>query len=244
MEIQNILTGNEKIVVTGDCSFNIATQLLVPFLYHHNGKKQVKYIEVDDINDLTGFFKESKIITSEKVKVDNDVDLSMIMSNVGNAVINLGNTSRDSLNVIKAIGDNRDFEEVYWFIPLRTGKDDAQKALSTYFKIQDIYADYKEKPRIIFVLCGNRKADEKYIESIFHYFFDSSSVKLDFVLKNEILKEDFKYIFYYENSFCINHSMMHKEICLKLRKKSIPDMKSYVKFIKSRFSKIEEFIKK
>lgn len=195
MKVTNILNGNEKFVVAsgkgGVGKTTAAVQLLAPFLYHHNGGKKVKYIEVDDVNESTEFFTESNIISSEKISVKNEEDLSLAMTDLGNAVIDLGGNSA-SYEIIGAIGESRDFQDIYWVIPLGTGKDDAKKALSTFMKIQDIYKNYSEKPKITFILNGG--VDEEDLELDFAYFFGSDWMDLDFVLKDELPTESFKYI--------------------------------------------------
>lgn len=202
-----ILTGNEKIVVCqrkgGVGKSTYASQVVAPFLFTHNGGQKVKYIEVDDANKSAKLYDNSEIITGEKIPVSNSLDLSLAMQRSGNVIVDVGgNTTTDK--VIKNIGENEDFEDLSWIIPLDASKDGAQNALKTYTLILDAYEDSDFEPKILFVLNGSSKVfeklnndDEESLKLEFALFFGSEWMKLDFALVN-FLKDEHRnnYVFF------------------------------------------------
>lgn len=180
------LSGNEKLVIVttkgGVGKSTFASQVLVSFLYAHNGGKKVKYIEIDDENKSANLFAESEIMLGQKIPVEKSIDISVAMTKNENVVIDIGGNNVAS-TVIKSIGENEDFDNVFWFIPVDTGKISVQNALNTYLNIMEIYTASSDEPKIMFVLNGSSGVESKELEDLkmeFAYYFGSDWMELDF----------------------------------------------------------------
>ena len=193
--MKKVLAGHEKMIVAtgkgGVGKSTFASQVLVPFLYAHNGGLPVKYIEVDDMNKSATLYENSEIMIGTKIAVSNDLDLSLAMNSNENLVIDVGGNIATDI-VVKNIGQNEDFDNVFWVIPLDTGKDSAQNAMKTYSLIKDCYSVADEEPKILFVLNGASDVEDKEIEDLrmeFSFYFGSDWMDLDLSLKDFLSKE-------------------------------------------------------
>lgn len=194
--MKKVLTGHEKMIVAtgkgGVGKSTFASQVLVPFLHAHNGGSPVKYIEVDDMNKSATLYENSEIMIGTKIAVSNDLDLSLAMNSDENLVIDVGGNIATEI-VIKNIGQNEDFNNLFWIIPLDTGKDSAQNVIKTYSLIKDCYSVADEEPKILFVLNGASDVEEKEIEDLrmeFSFYFGSDWMELDFSVESFLKKEE------------------------------------------------------
>ena len=197
---KKVLSTKEKVVVTsgkgGVGKSTYSSQVVAAFLHSFNGGKKVKYIEVDDANKSANLYENSNILSGEKIPVSKDLDLSLAMQSNENVVIDIGGNKTTEI-VIKNIGENEDFDDVSWVIPLDRSKDGAQNAFKTFSQIMDIYEDSQSVPKILFVLNGSSnilEKDPQELEQEFAYFFGSEWMKLDFILRDNLPKA-------YQNSY-------------------------------------------
>lgn len=194
-KIKKILTGNEIVIIPqtkgGVGKTTTATQVVAPFLFMNNGGKKVRYIEVDDLNKGSDIFTDSEVFSSEKIAVDDKFSISDVMTSSEvenqNIILDLGG-SLTTKTVIKGIGYNEDFDNVFWIIPLGDGKEDAQNAVDTYAQIREIYkksVSGSRTPKTMFVLSKAVSSDERQLGKQFWHFFGSDWHDVDFVVKDE-----------------------------------------------------------
>ncbi|MGD9554419.1 MAG: hypothetical protein AB7D96_02245 [Arcobacteraceae bacterium] len=231
------ITINEKFI-TIDSSKNsfVSTQLLVPFLSWLKGKP-IKYIRVDDVDDAKKeplfVFEDSKIVfESTPLHLKDGIELSMQMTEKAEAVFNA------SSKIVQSIGENEDFNNVFWFIVIDyPTKENATRAFEVYKSIYKIYENIDNyKPAIMFILndCNIDNKTVAELEMEFCYIFGNSWMDLDFILKENIPANDFNFIIFPASTYYLNLSTAYKKLFVELDS-IIPDLRGrellYTQFI-------------
>ena len=125
----------------------------------------VRLIEIDDENKDCVTFAKSDCLKTEVLSTSkiSSLDELFIEEEGEDILLDIGGnkTSTIFLQEVKKLGE---FENVIWFIPLRSGEQDNQNALDTYYRITDM----DKEANIIFVLSDVRSDDLEYE---FLYFF-------------------------------------------------------------------------
>ena len=154
-----------------------STQILAPYLYIKNGKKQkINLIEFDDENADSLSFENSEILTPKRIKIDgNDLD-SALTDNVlefENVILDIGGnkTTTFVINSLIDSGIINAFDLIV--IPLTDGEQDSVNAINVYKKIRENNEDSK----IIFAL--SRVNNSYDLEMQFLDFFGDKKGRLD-----------------------------------------------------------------
>ena len=142
----------------------------------------VQLIEIDDENKDCVTFAKSETLKTQMLSTSKipTLDELFIEEEGEDILLDIGGnkTSTIFLEEIKKVGE---FESVIWFIPLRSGEQDNQNALDTYYRI--IAMDKVAK--VIFVLSDVRSDDLEYE---FLYFFGNEFLNTPMA----IMKQGFK----------------------------------------------------
>lgn len=145
----------------------------------------VRLIEIDDENrDCVTFAKsntlKTQMLSTSKIPT---LDELFIEEEGEDILLDIGGnkTSTIFLEEIKKVGE---FENVIWFIPLRSGEQDNQNALDTYYRI--IAMDKEAK--VIFVLSDVRSDDLEYE---FLYFFGNEFLNTPMAIMNQGFKVNY-----------------------------------------------------
>jgi len=140
----------------------------------------VQLIEIDDENkDCVTFAKsdtlKTKMLSTSKIHT---LDELFIEEEGENILLDIGGnkTSTNFLQEVKKMGE---FEKVIWFIPLRSGEQDNQNALDTYYRITEM----DKQATIIFVLSDVRSDDLKYE---FLYFFGNEFLNTPMAIMKQV----------------------------------------------------------
>ena len=144
--------------------------------------KTVQLIEIDDENrDCVTFAKsdtlQTQMLSTSKIPT---LDELFIEEEGEDILLDIGGnkTSTIFLEEVSKVGE---FEKVLWFIPLRSGEQDNQNALDTYYRITAM----DKEAKVIFVLSDVRSDDLEYE---FLYFFGNEFLNTPMA----IMRQDFQ----------------------------------------------------
>jgi len=144
--------------------------------------KTVQLIEIDDENrDCVTFAKsdtlQTQMLSTSKIPT---LDELFIEEEGEDILLDIGGnkTSTIFLEEVSKVGE---FEKVLWFIPLRSGEQDNQNALDTYYRITAM----DKEAKVVFVLSDVRSDDLEYE---FLYFFGNEFLNTPMA----IMRQDFQ----------------------------------------------------
>ncbi len=141
---------------------------------------EVRLIEIDDENEDSVTFAKSDTLKTEIIPTAkiSTLDELFIDEDSKDIIVDIGGnkTSTDFLKEMKKLDE---FENVVWFIPLRSGEQDNQNALDTYNRI----AEMDENCKVIFVLSDARTNDPEYE---FLYFFGNEFLDTEMAIMKQV----------------------------------------------------------
>lgn len=139
-----------------------ANQILSSYLYHLNNTP-VQLIEIDDENNDSAIFSQSKILQTKSLPTAKIKEIDEIFISEEDIILDIGGnkTATLFLDEMRKLGE---FENIRWFIPVGQGVQDNANALDTYHAIKELDTN----ALIIFVLSNVRTDDLKWE---FMYFF-------------------------------------------------------------------------
>jgi hypothetical protein len=167
-----------------------AMQVIAPYLYQRH-QKQIKYIEIDDENQDSNTFGQTKIVNRSilpTIKL-NELDELILMDDNHEVVVDVGGNkiTRQVLQELEKVGT---FDNIKWVIPIGDGELDAKNAIKTFELISAV--DSKVEQNVIFVLSRAVSMDQDYIEEQFINFFGHAYLGSENAIINQI--KDAKYI--------------------------------------------------
>jgi len=172
------------------------SQIAAAYVLRNND--HVRLIEIDDENKDSVTFAKSDTIKTEIIPTSKISSIDEIFINEGEDDILLdigGNkTSTAFLQEMKKLNE---FNNVVWFVPLRSGEQDNQNALDTYNRI----AEMDKNCTVIFVLSDARKIED--IEYEFLHFFGSQFLNTEMAIMKQIPNAKYVSI---QSSAIINYS--------------------------------------
>jgi len=155
--------------------------------YILRNQKSVRLIEIDDENKDCITFAKSESLKTEILPTSKIASLDeLFIEEEGEEILLDIGGNKTSTIFLQEMKKLDEFEQVIWFIPLRSGEQDNQNALETYYKILEMDKD----PKIIFVLSDVRSDD---LEFEFLYFFGNEFLNTPMAIMKQI--PDAQYIF-------------------------------------------------
>ncbi len=201
-----------------------STQILAPYLYIKNGKKdKVKLIEFDDENEDSKSFLSSEILKSKRVKIDgNDLDSALTdhVLDFDDIVLDIGG-NKTTTYVMDSLVDSgiiNAFDLIV--IPLTDGEQDAVNAINVYKKIRE----HNQDSKIIFAL--SRVNNSYDLEMQFLDFFGDKKGRLDdrIGLIEQVAEQD-RNIIKIVDSDVIKYSRVFGVTAFELSQKDIAELK-------------------
>ena len=161
-----------------------AMQVIAPFLYSKH-KKPITYIEVDDENQDSNTFGNTKIVKKKilpTIKI-NELDELILMDDNHEVVVDVGGNrvTREVLKELEKIGT---FDNIKWVIPIGDGELDAKNALKTFELISQV--DSSVEQNVIFVLSRAASMENDYLEEQFINFFGHQYLDSSNAISNKI----------------------------------------------------------
>jgi GTPase SAR1 family protein len=148
--------------------------------YILRNQKSVRLIEIDDENRDCITFAKSESLKTEILPTSKIASLDeLFIEEEGEEILLDIGGNKTSTIFLQEMKKLDEFEQVIWFIPLRSGEQDNQNALETYYKILEMDKD----PKIIFVLSDVRSDD---LEFEFLYFFGNEFLNTPMAIMKQI----------------------------------------------------------
>jgi len=148
--------------------------------YILRNQESVRLIEIDDENKDCITFAKSESLKTEILPTSKIASLDeLFIEEEGEEILLDIGGNKTSTIFLQEMKKLDEFEQVIWFIPLRSGEQDNQNALETYYKILEMDKD----PKIIFVLSDVRSDD---LEFEFLYFFGNEFLNTPMAIMKQI----------------------------------------------------------
>lgn len=171
--------GNKKFIVIntkGGCGKSTtAIQILAPYLFERNGKKEIELVEFDSQNMNAATYSNSEIFKAKYVDITREIDgyLCDLLTSEKDTIFDIGG-NRSATDFLEKLGSMSSvFLELVdvFFVPLGMGEQDALNAKKTAQKIREI----KPSTKVIFVLT--QSLPEYDLERAYRFFFDGDDMR-------------------------------------------------------------------
>lgn len=160
-----------------------SSQILAAYLYKRNNEP-CTLIEVDDENQDSVIFSETKIFKQRSIATAKIKELDEVFISDEDTIIDVGGNKTATL-FLREMQLQGEFENVFWFIPVQQGIQDNANALDTYSFIKKL----DEEAKVMFVLSNSRTENINSKEDIhweYMFYFGNEFLDTSLAICNQV----------------------------------------------------------